>query len=470
MFEAFKTTRKEKILFLSSFAVKCFFIAATLFTVGYSQPFADIQSDAYLPLAENLYNEHAFTFSTTTPYVKEATHTPGYPLFLAIFAVPFTSVIPAYILQAILFSISVVLLYRLCAGFLSDRVRFWGALLYGVEPYSSFIATSALSEALFMFLFILALYVLRVAWERGSIAYFFAGGLLFGLSVLVRPIVLYLLPVLLICGIALCLYQRRKNLLKGITIAVLSALLCLGAWSARNHQAFGVWSISTKGPFTLYFYEVEQLLEYKNGWNATETADNLLAYAIADNPQVQSREDLRNPIYASYLSNKSLEIIKESPLLFIKIHVFSLATFFLSDGYRLLLQDMHVTDTPLPNITKSLATGEFATISGYFAANPLSAVVFFFGTLFWGLATMLAFLSIIFVCMKKTPLQTRLGIIFFLMLLAYFAAITGAESQARYRIVITPFLFMLASYSFFSFKELIGKRWRVRYSASLQEL
>lgn len=437
-------TREEIILFSAAFSVKLLFIAFFVYMHGVTPELTTLQSDGYAPLAEHLYAQHAFTFSTTTPLVPEALHVPGYPLFLALTAIPFGTPLIAFMLQALMLAYSAVLLYRLTAGFFSERTRFWGAFVYGVEPFAAFMAASLLTESLFMFLFLGALYGARVAYERNSLWLWSLAGFLFGASVLVRPVGLYLVPVLLV-GAGLAARKQNKIIL-GALVGLVCFVAVPGAWAARNYAHFGAPVVATKGPFTLYFYNVEQLLEYKLGLTPHEAAEYLFAEAKKDNPELAHRDDLRSPVYAGYLSKKSMEFIRADLLLYLKLQTLSLGTFFLSDGYRLLLQSMEVPIAPLPNLTKTIANGAWGELATYFMQNPYSLIVFVAGTLFWGLAALLAGLSPI-VAWRSKDGRALLGTILFACMIAYFAVLTGPVAQARYRVVVEPFLFILAAYT-----------------------
>ena len=458
------SSKEEKQIFFSALAVKCLFIVLVLSTIGFTAPLSSVQSDGYLPLAQSIFERGAYSYSTEEPYVPEALHVPGYPVFLAIFAVPFDSINLVFVIQALLLSLSAVFLYRLLEGLLPQRARFWGVVVYAVEPFTSFLAAQALTEALFMFLFVGGLLLVRRAYESQSAYLWLASGLIFGTSLLVRPIIMYLIPVAVVVLACVAVFKRSKTLAAAVCLFVLSCALLPGMWVARNYVEFGVATLSTKGPYTLYFYNVEQLLEYRDGIGSRDAAQQLFAMAKVDHPELRDREDLRNPIYAEYLNKKSFEIIAQTPLLYVKMHLFSIVTFFLSDGYRLLAQEIWHNQKDLPNITKAIVTGNISLIVDYFRSNPLSAFLFFFGSAFWGLSALFAAISLRGVMSGGELRATRLAILGALCYVIYFALLTGPVAQARYRIVITPFLFPLAAYTLFVWAiPLLGKM-RTRYA------
>lgn len=439
-------SRNEMVLFFSSFLVKLLFIGLIISTYGLTQIPWQPDSDGYLPLADSIYYNHAFTYSVLTPFIPEADHSPGYPFFLAFTASPFRSVVPAIFIQSVLFSVSVMLLFRLASAYVPRRVAFFGALLYGVEPYTSFIVAYPLSESLFLFLIIASLYFFNKAIEfPGTLLTSLVGGTLLGVAALVRPIGLYLIPLLFVVGCVLLLH--RKMGWKVLVVGFLACMFPLLLWAGRNAEQFGVWTVASKGPHTVYFYYVEQLLEYREGWTDTQAVEYLFNRLQEKYPELTSIADVRSPVYSAYLKNQSLEIISESPLLYAKLHMFSVGTFFLSDGYRMLAQSLGIPIGPMPNITKSLALGHWATVGNYFTQFPLSLCLFLLGFMFWFLITSLAFGAFVLTWFKTEKTSTRFFIVFLFLMMLAFAVMTGPVAQPRYRIVITPFLFILAGYS-----------------------
>ena len=138
-------------------------------------------------------------------------------------------------------------------------------------------------------------------------------------------------------------------------------------------------------------------------------------------------------------------MIRESPSLFIKMYAISLGTFFLSDGYRLLWYEMSGGAITLPNITRAIATGKTDIIWEYLRSEPLQASAFLFGFLFWAATFLLALIGTARGLLRGER-SLQLAVLASVVIVAYFALLTGPVAQARYRIVVTPFLFMLASY------------------------
>lgn len=436
-------SRYERIIFFAGLAVTGIFVLAYVISGNADHSLVSTQSDSYVPLAVSLYEHGMFTLSTTSPYVLEATHVPGYPLFLALTAAPFGSVIPALVLQMFLFAFSGVLLYRLFNGVFSERIRFVGALLFVIEPYTAFTVAEPLSETLFLFLFISGLYIGRLSFERDKLHLVFFSSVLLSAAAMTRPIVLYLLPCLVIVLVFLVYRESPKKVLSVLLVSVFGILLILAPWSYRNHNAFGVWTLSTKGAYTLYFYDAALLMQYRDDISASEANNQLFKKAQTIYPELRTADDLRSPKYADYMTKESIDIIRTAPVQFGKLYGASLITFFLSDGYRLLWYEFSGGAISLPNITKALASGQVDVVSSYIREHFIQAIVLFLGLVFWGSICVLSCVTVVSAWIQRSHI--RFVVIACVLAIGYFAILTGPVAQARYRIIATPFLFMLAA-------------------------
>ncbi len=432
-------SRRERWILGVSLVCSAFFLSLYVVSGRGSVPVSQIESDSYAPLAVSLYEHGVFSLSTSTPWVLEATHVPGYPLFLAVIAAPFHSIFPALLVQALLFAFSGVLLFRLFAGVVPVRVRFIAALLYVAEPFTAFTVVQPLSEALFLFLLIGGLYLGRQAFERDRYDLWVVSAMAFGAATLTRPILIFALLALM--GAVVYLYRAR--FIRGVKIlGILAGVLfvMLGSWAYRNHEAFGVWTVSAKGPYTLYFYDAALVVQYTEHLTPTEASAQLLERVQKIFPEVRTSDDVRSPRYAPVLTQEAMTLIGAHPGLFIRLYSASLATFFFSDGYRLLVTQITGTGS-LPNLTRLLISRDTGALRSYGAEHPGSLLLFCIGFLFWVSVALLGARAL-FVRGRDPRVTATLWSAAGAVL--YFALLTGPVAQARYRVVVTPFLFMLA--------------------------
>jgi hypothetical protein len=146
---AFRDPRAQKIVLVSLFFGSIFLCISAFRNADV--PFAETNSDGYIPLAISLYQHHVFSYGTTSPFAPEVAHAPGYPFFLAVTAAPWSNVYPALVLQIFLLAISAVVLYYVFEGIFSEHIRFFGALVFSIEPFTLYTATQPLSESVFFF-------------------------------------------------------------------------------------------------------------------------------------------------------------------------------------------------------------------------------------------------------------------------------------------------------------------------------
>jgi 4-amino-4-deoxy-L-arabinose transferase-like glycosyltransferase len=434
----------ERIIFRTACIAALLFIGFFVYIHGLSPSFDSLQSDAYLGLSVSLYERGVFTLSTTTPYIPQVTHVPGYPFFLSVTAAPWQNVLPALFLQAVLFAFTAVFVYRLFEGSFTPRVRLIAALLFSLEPYTLFTVAAPLSETLFLFLFIGGLLLLRRAYEKNRVALFFLAGVLFGMSILVRPVIQYAVPLVALLLLAAYVFLRRPRALASFGALILGTVLVLLPWGYRNYDAFGVWTLSTKGPYSFYFFEGAELLKYQ-GLSSVAATEHLVERAKRVYPEVRTADDLRAPRYAAFLTQETLTIISESPTLFAKMYLVSLGTFFLTDGYRLMGYELTKGALVPPNITRSVVQGEWQALGEHFAAHPFQLAFLLFGLMFWSLTLLFAARGFVasFLRFDRKLIFASLACA---LIIAYFAILTGPLAQARYRIPATPFLFLLAVY------------------------
>lgn len=166
--------------------------------------------------------------------------TPGYPLFVALFAdgPPNQQVLTQVVSWQALLSILAVLLTLLLLRPLSPWVALPAAALAAMSPHLVTIETYMLSETLFSVLLLLALSAL--AWHlreaRWRLPALFAGGLLLGLAALTRP-VLEFFPLAVV--LLLWLSHERPTALRGSAVLLLGFCLAWTPWIARNYVSLG---------------------------------------------------------------------------------------------------------------------------------------------------------------------------------------------------------------------------------------
>jgi 4-amino-4-deoxy-L-arabinose transferase-like glycosyltransferase len=197
----------------------------------------------YLALAHSLASGRGFSYeqdreSGTTQQFGRA---PAYPLFLAAIGAgngPSDSV-PARvkIAQSIVGAVAVWLIGLLAWRLAGPAAGVASASIAAFYPPLVWISAYALSESLYCTLALSAVLLLDRAIDRAdagrrATAWAIAAGALSGIAILVRPAMLFFLPVA-----GLWLVTRRRLILAALLIA--TALVVVAPWTARNYRTYG---------------------------------------------------------------------------------------------------------------------------------------------------------------------------------------------------------------------------------------
>ncbi len=185
----------------------------------------------YLSLAQNLATHGVFSMSPAAPYAPQIVRTPGYPLFLmplvAVFASPLFA---AALIQSLLGALTVVMAWRWMSVRDAGRGALFGALFLALDPVLVLHTPLILTETLFVLLIVAAGALTVRALSAPTLALAAASGALWGASIFVRPISLYL-PFTLA-------WFWRKNM-KAMAMFLACAYVLPAAWTLHNRMSTG---------------------------------------------------------------------------------------------------------------------------------------------------------------------------------------------------------------------------------------
>lgn len=205
-----------------------------------SLPMASDSAD-YFSYAYNL--KHSGTYSSALSWTPEpppggitpdSLRSPGYPLFLL--AIPGLDATSAYLkrvslVQAGLGVGSVLLVFLLASRVLRPGWSHAAALATAISPHLANMSTYLLTEGLFLFLLLASLLVSLAALRSRSRKSLLLGGVLWGLCTLVRPTVMFVVPLFLLATIAL---PRLRHAHFGAAMILVGFLLVQLPWLVRN--------------------------------------------------------------------------------------------------------------------------------------------------------------------------------------------------------------------------------------------
>ena len=284
----------------------------------------DPDEEMYLAIARNAVEGQGLIYS---PW-RKASSPPLYPLFLSLFlkcgTFSFRSVRLA---QAVLGAATCVLLglsARLALAERSGRVRRGtgeiAALLLAVEPMSIYYAGRLMTETLFIFLMLLAVYLILRASAGGYAGrrLELAGGIL-GLGVLCRPT---LVPFVAAC--LLCPILHGPGFARRAFRLILPCLLVLLPWGTRNFLVLKKFvPLTSQGGSNLYLAN-----------NPRSTGGTVRIKDLIDAGAFHLGETEDELAHSREYGRKAGEFIRSHPARFIALSLRRLAWFYHLDGHN----------------------------------------------------------------------------------------------------------------------------------------
>lgn len=242
--------RAEIWIFAAAFVLGSIYAVAIYFIRG---PHVFLSfSDAeffYYRLAINLVSHQSFSLATQAPYYPDAYHTPLYPLFVAAFFWLKQPLIAIMIVQNALAGLAGILVYRIGRILTGNaKIALVAALLSVLEPMSLYWRNLLMSDFLFAFLIISAIYLLA----RRSYLWV---AVLMALATLTRPIGMYFFAAVVIFVLIQLVREKlwSKQRIAGMVTGMIALfIMCISPWYIHNHAVWKSWSFASAGPFELY--------------------------------------------------------------------------------------------------------------------------------------------------------------------------------------------------------------------------
>lgn len=198
-----------------------------------------------------------FSIPTFGPPVN--IRTPGYSLFLALFYLIYSSEIVPRILNIALSLLAIYLTYIIALKYLDGKKAIVVAFIVGLYPSVLFFATMVISEPLSMVLVLLLQVYLIKKLGRETKFTFIITGLMIGYLALVRPNLLFFLPVF---GIYLLFKLGIRKSIVPLVLVIIFASLVITPWIVRNYVKFGgIITLSSNGGYLFWCSNNEDLLK-----------------------------------------------------------------------------------------------------------------------------------------------------------------------------------------------------------------
>jgi len=374
--------RKILILFFSAFFIRLLFILTLKNHFYFDDEYE------YFNMAKNFLLGKGLIVGETLKSFRP----PLYPFFLSLFYGFGCSLITIRIIQAIISSFTVLLIYITGKEIFDEKVGFISAVISVFYPFFIFYTGFLLTETLFIFLIVLTIYfyILTLKSGRYKIKYLIQCGIHSGLGSLCRPT---MEPFFLIFLLFLLMAKEDfKVKIKKILISSLFFILTLSPWIIRNYVIFKKFIPATT----------------MGGWvfwegNNPKSVGGPCSYFPKD---ILKMEETKRD---SYLYNLAIEEIKKNPKRFIWLLYNKFKRFW--------------------NITPNASQFQ----------KPLYRII---SVLSFGLLLPFFIIGFFLSLKKKKGLIIHTLIIYFTIFHMIFLA------SIRYRVVIEPFYIIFAVYGF----------------------
>ncbi len=221
------------------------------------------------------YNDKALLLLDQGSLRDDISHFRKPPLYPAFLAVSYGALgrrpLSAWVTQALLYAISLVLLYRISSLFISGKAAFLPPLAYALFWVGGFYVFKIGSETLAIFLLISIAYIGLLHARAPSKTKSAAWAIAYGLLTLTKPIALYSMPISLVILLAPLRHSiSRKNIFQHAAIIITLFAVIVGGWMLRNQ-------------YYLNDYQIEQTghVFWVKGVTSEASYHDLVAYTVA---------------------------------------------------------------------------------------------------------------------------------------------------------------------------------------------
>lgn len=433
----FRKNKTEIIIFLGVFLVYSFFTALKITHGSFGAIIRAGATDYYFDIANNLAKHNIFGLDDLKP---TALRMPIYPVFLALIFKIFGTWWAVFFVQNAIAGLSAVFLYLIARKWLTQTWAIAVSLVWVFTPYSMDVASQFLTETLYEFFLILAVYFF-IEYKDKIRPMIFAASLAFLLAILIyiKPISL-LLPIVFALAINYPRPAKTKIYQTAALLAVFAILLF--PWLLRNYLIFGTWQLSSDNSSSLYatamFFEAKkQGLESVNRDKPEKSEFGRFA-------------ESGNLIKTPSQFKSAVKIIMSDPLNFTKFYLeYALKNFGSSwwGSLKNLIYGTMGTVNYHPTVTRAIWHFDWLTILKFSAKEIIAFIVMFLGIAFWCLMFIFGAIGAI-KFYRQADAANRAFLILLIAVSFYFLFVGNLATgdAIRYRFPATPFIILLAVY------------------------
>lgn len=387
-------------------------------------------SGTHLQVANNIIQGNGFSECSLAPYHKNSYLTPVYPYFLAatnlVLGKDKRSIV---FLQILIDLLSTFLVFSLAARIFRRRTGYIASLLYCFSSHALTYIGFVLTETIFTFLLLSLVFMslrLKSEYLKWVVPFFYMS------LVLLRPIAIYLLPILVVFVLK---SVDRQIVVNGLVTFLLSVVLI----TPRMHSIYqltGRYSVSSIQEYNLKFTFANALLAKKNDVNEEVQRGKLLSKQ--KNPIFSDCNG--NYDYVTECRNSGIQILKEAPVQYIFIHLSKIPNMLLPE-ITLLSERWNLSTGNKGTLAIINKNGWIAGFKHYYQDNIASFFIMIPLVSLWILA-LFGFLGSSWRILPKV-FSSKFVLIF--GIISYFMLIPGPAGNGRFMFPIVPYLMILSA-------------------------
>lgn len=289
------------VIFGLALVVRLLYILSLSQTLSFDEPY-------YHDIVGRLLTGQGYSFSsdayhTTVAGQPTSFQEPVYPLFLSVLYTVFglKNYFAARLCQAFVGSLIPVIVFLMGEKVLGKGIGLVAGLFLVVYPSLIYFNGLLMTETLFTCLFMIGLYALAWVIEKAPGYRDVVFGMLMGITILTRTVLLGVLPILFLW---LWLYSDCRLAFRRIILVGAGCAVLILPWTARNfvvHRTFV--PLTTKGGYNLYIYSYPvQNYDFNDRWD------------VIVFPDMSGLSEVER---AHLLTSEGKKFIYENPLMFI---------------------------------------------------------------------------------------------------------------------------------------------------------
>lgn len=364
----------------------------------------------------------------------------GYPFFLGIIYKLFGyNLIWVIFFQVLLSLCSIFLLYRIAIMLFGQDVALITVLMsscnLGFLIYSQFILT----EIFLATLLIAAFERLVNYFKNFNTIALGQAGLLYGLSVAVKPVAMFYAILLFIFISLYALLHQKKLVIQSVCLFVFCFYLPVFGYMLHNKIKFNTFVVAPLLNENIYYYFLAKLIAHERGITWHEGLKVIDKTFEGKDHNDSSRWDNAKNIFNVF--------VKKKPIFVLRLWLFNvMKTFgglYTSQLKFLINPSLKGTETSFFSHKGSSNINRFKFYLMHGTNNKMIHIIAFLHLFF----ALCQYFLVIFALIKLWIDRRYFFVVFLLSSFAYFSLITGHDGCARYRMMIEYFLILLAAFA-----------------------